>query len=426
MEMIYCPNCGKPSGFKRALGFGTLFMVFITFGLWLLTIPLYPARCIHCGLTRGSAFLENLRTNPRRAITVSSVIAGIVILLLLTPARHTHQTTEQQPVSIAPDQDHNTRTRRASQDAATDSTESTDHKLHLVPNFSGTGAIEDGRTYSVALINGTPDIPLSTQLFVQGRVARFGYAGMRSRVFAILTDEQESEKSLLCAMRAEESAKVLSLYHVGESVQATGEYMGNMSLAGNPPMPVLSYCRVAGPRQDVVRPVVPEATADASVPPPADVLSPGQANPGVAQNTKAESSSDSNSDLRPLLEAAEVRSVEQRLFGPRASDLESYTSENEYLSGNVVVFEFCKPDSCAENGGMLAVDASAHNANGRAAGILYDETEVVVYLGDYGYKENLPSEFRTWMENENRAERTAAHYKNVRYVHRDDSPRSAQ
>ena len=47
--------------------------------------------------------------------------------------------------------------------------------------------------------------------------------------------------------------------------------------------------------------------------------------------------------------------------------------------------------------------------------------EVVVYLGDYGYKENLPNEFRTWMENENMAERTAGHYKNVRYVHPDDS-----
>ena len=39
MEMIYCPNCGKLVGFKRALGFGTLFMVLFTFGLWLLVIP---------------------------------------------------------------------------------------------------------------------------------------------------------------------------------------------------------------------------------------------------------------------------------------------------------------------------------------------------------------------------------------------------
>lgn len=35
MQMIFCPNCGKQSGFKRALGFGTLFMAVLTFGLWL-------------------------------------------------------------------------------------------------------------------------------------------------------------------------------------------------------------------------------------------------------------------------------------------------------------------------------------------------------------------------------------------------------
>ena len=345
MRMIYCPNCGKPSGFKRALGFGTLFAVLITFGVWLLIIPIYPARCINCGLTRGSAFLENL--SHHRAIFGSIIIAGIVLLLLLAPTRRTNQTTEQQPTTLSQGLDYNNPQNGASRDASSDSTEPADHKLRLVPNFFGTGAIEDGRTYSVALINDTPDIPLSTELIVQGRVERFGSAGMRSRVFAILTDEQESEKSLLCAMREEESAEVLSLYHVGESVQAVGEYMGNMSLAGNPPVPVFSYCRVSGPQENVVRPVARSAPSDVSVAPRADVLSPGQASPGVAQNPKTESSLDSNSDLRPLLEAAEVRSVEQRLFGPRTSDLESYTSEKEHLSGNVVVFEFCKPDSCA-------------------------------------------------------------------------------
>ena len=83
MEMIFCPNCGQLRGFKRALGFGTLFMVLITFGLWLLMIPLYPARCIACGLTRGSAFWENLRSNPRGAITFSSVVAVLVCALFV-------------------------------------------------------------------------------------------------------------------------------------------------------------------------------------------------------------------------------------------------------------------------------------------------------------------------------------------------------
>ena len=83
MELIYCPNCGKRSGFKRALGFGTLFMVVITLGLWLLIIPFYPARCINCGMTRGSAFWENLKSNPRMAVTTSSVLFGLVVVFVI-------------------------------------------------------------------------------------------------------------------------------------------------------------------------------------------------------------------------------------------------------------------------------------------------------------------------------------------------------
>lgn len=82
MEMIFCPNCQKLCGFKRALGVGTLFMAILTLGLWLLIIPFYPVRCINCGLSRNTAFWENLRTNPRRAITTSSIIAAIVALLI--------------------------------------------------------------------------------------------------------------------------------------------------------------------------------------------------------------------------------------------------------------------------------------------------------------------------------------------------------
>ena len=55
MQMIQCPNCGKLTGFKRALGFGTFFMVVITGGLWLLAILFYPLRCITCGLTSSDA-----------------------------------------------------------------------------------------------------------------------------------------------------------------------------------------------------------------------------------------------------------------------------------------------------------------------------------------------------------------------------------
>ena len=49
MEFIYCPNCRKDTGHRRALGWGTFFIAILTWGFWLLAIPFYPKRCIVCG-----------------------------------------------------------------------------------------------------------------------------------------------------------------------------------------------------------------------------------------------------------------------------------------------------------------------------------------------------------------------------------------
>ena len=49
MRFLQCYNCGCRRGFKRALGLGTLVMIVLTFGLWILMIPFYPSRCIVCG-----------------------------------------------------------------------------------------------------------------------------------------------------------------------------------------------------------------------------------------------------------------------------------------------------------------------------------------------------------------------------------------
>ena len=54
MNFRYCPNCGKETGHKRFLGIGTVIAVFLTLGLWLLVIPFYPIRCIHCGAAKWS------------------------------------------------------------------------------------------------------------------------------------------------------------------------------------------------------------------------------------------------------------------------------------------------------------------------------------------------------------------------------------
>ena len=101
MQMILCPNCGKRSGFKRALGFGTFFMVLITFGLWFLMIPFYPMRCINCGLTRASAHWENAGRGGK--IFIVCMWACIVLFFLNalrddTPASKTEQRTAALPV----------------------------------------------------------------------------------------------------------------------------------------------------------------------------------------------------------------------------------------------------------------------------------------------------------------------------------------
>ncbi|RLC35975.1 hypothetical protein DRH29_05420 [candidate division Kazan bacterium] len=49
MDFSYCSNCGKKTGHKRFLGFGTFFAVVLTAGVWILAIPFYPKRCIICG-----------------------------------------------------------------------------------------------------------------------------------------------------------------------------------------------------------------------------------------------------------------------------------------------------------------------------------------------------------------------------------------
>lgn len=139
--------------------------------------------------------------------------------------------------------------------AVTNSSRSSeDHETHILANDAGGNPVSDGRTYSVALVVSASEIPVGTELFAQGRVASFGYAGMRSRPFAIMEDEQQPGKTLLCAMMPDEGAEVLSLYHQGESVQVFGKYMGILSLAGNPSMPTFSDCKVASPTDKVVRP----------------------------------------------------------------------------------------------------------------------------------------------------------------------------
>ena len=102
MQMLQCPNCGKLTGFKRALGIGTLFMVILTCGFWLLLIPIYPARCINCGLRRGTAITANFSAWYRglsRPAQLFLLVAPLVLIAVLAISSLSRSTQKPNAVS---------------------------------------------------------------------------------------------------------------------------------------------------------------------------------------------------------------------------------------------------------------------------------------------------------------------------------------
>jgi len=88
MHVTHCYVCNRPSGFARRLGFGTFFMVLITFGLWLLVIPFYPIRCTTCGCTRSDGVPSPSdpsggRRGPLGGLTPWEVIGIAVVVLIV-------------------------------------------------------------------------------------------------------------------------------------------------------------------------------------------------------------------------------------------------------------------------------------------------------------------------------------------------------
>jgi hypothetical protein len=82
MEMIFCPNCGKLTGYKRALGFGTFFAVLLTAGLWLLAIPFYPKRCVTCGLGKS----ESVPWHQTWRLGMVILAGGMLLAILFLPS----------------------------------------------------------------------------------------------------------------------------------------------------------------------------------------------------------------------------------------------------------------------------------------------------------------------------------------------------
>lgn len=109
--MFYCQNCGKRTGHKRTLGFGTFFAVVITFGLWIIAIPFYPKRCITCGELRSVNFWNSLTRDQENQKKTWSTVALVVLIVIIlyyimssinspTVSRDTNARTYSDTVSI--------------------------------------------------------------------------------------------------------------------------------------------------------------------------------------------------------------------------------------------------------------------------------------------------------------------------------------
>jgi len=136
MQMLFCPNCQKRTGFRRALGFGTFFMVLITFGLWLLVIPLYPARCMTCGLQRQEAVLTNLSSWWESRTRNQKLVMGLLLAVLIVAFLISSSIQNQQPAPIVEGLDYNKpANQRSTNVLATDSVavedSSPDHRVKV-------------------------------------------------------------------------------------------------------------------------------------------------------------------------------------------------------------------------------------------------------------------------------------------------------
>ncbi len=100
--MIYCSNCQKARGHKRALGWGTFFMVVLTLGLWILVIPFYPKRCMICGQKYTVNLWTALPSNEKKGVAVAVLSIVLIIVMVGWYNSYTSKTGSQKIERVAP------------------------------------------------------------------------------------------------------------------------------------------------------------------------------------------------------------------------------------------------------------------------------------------------------------------------------------
>ncbi len=264
MQMIQCPNCGKLTGFKRALGFGTFFMVLLTCGLWLLVIPFYPMRCINCGLTRGSAFAHNFATwyrglSPGGKAFVLLPPALLFLGIAMFNSFHNSGTPHNPPVTYPTNY---TYTGNAS-DANNDNPAAAPVVYSVAQINAHMNNIPTGTELAVRGIYVSPHVsggwappneldPCSVLLYGGTVRVQHGEADPRDycRFSVVVQDENTSQIQYLeCEMGLEEAQAAKGLYGFKSLVQAHGTYASSLDFQVMPMflehkvgVPVLENC----------------------------------------------------------------------------------------------------------------------------------------------------------------------------------------
>jgi hypothetical protein len=106
----------------------------------------------------------------------------------------------------------------------------------------------------------------------------------------------------------------------------------------------------------------------------------------------------------------EVKKAEQRLFGERTAEIDGLEVISETQQGTFAVTTHCKAHACPDHYAVWTVDLST----GEAAGAIADESEIVVYLGDYGDADKLPQVLQSEIEQQRQEGLSSP--KRVRYM----------
>jgi uncharacterized protein YecT (DUF1311 family) len=103
-------------------------------------------------------------------------------------------------------------------------------------------------------------------------------------------------------------------------------------------------------------------------------------------------------------QAFEIPAIEKasaRVFGARVRTFQTYqTGSGGKVSEGILTISCCKPHDCPSFGGVFTFDVNT----GKAAGALYNQTEVTVYLGDYASIQETPVALRAEVQRESSSE----------------------